>query len=138
MSIEYIELKKDQPNLFWNNAKPKMFLDQDFRIALPDDSLYNYNKTNDHIKKHNQDSLRSFNKQNHVLKFIPFASRKLRDKLNNTNTNTKKSQVPLITQYGKDYIIYICHNDKSALLKISAEDVGNECLDIVDNLYDIN
>ncbi len=136
MSIEYIELKKDQPNLFWNNANPKMYLDEDFRIPLPDNSLYNYSKTNEQIKKHNKLSLKCFNKQNHVLKFMPFASRKLREKLDNTHTNN--SQVPLITQYGKDYIIYICHNDKSALLKIPTEEVDNECLDVVDNLYDIN
>lgn len=136
MSIEYIELKKEQPNFLWNDDHPKMYLDEEFRVELSDDSLCNYNKTSEQINKHSKHYLRSFNKQNHVLNFMPFASRKLREKLD--DTNTKRSQIPLITQYGKDYIIYISHDNKSALLKMPADDVGNECLAVLDSLYDIN
>ncbi len=133
MTIEYIELKKDSTNLFWSNSKPTMFLDESLCISLPETSIYNYTELTTYIKKHNSYCLRSLNKKNLLLEFMPFASHKLRDYLDKSNTST--SQVPLITLYLGDYYIYISHNHVAALLKVSSEEVTNDFLDVIDNLY---
>jgi hypothetical protein len=136
MSIEYIELKEDQPNVFWEDSKPTLYVDQNLLVELPSDSIYHYAKINKQIKQHGRYCLRTLNKQNLVLEFMPFASRQLREYLNDNNDT--KSQVPLITWYNNSYIIYISHNNQSALLKVTSEDVDNDFLDIIDKLYGID
>jgi len=136
MTIEYIELKKDNANVFWNTEKPTMYLDENMRIALPDSSYYNYKEITQSIEKHKRYSLTSLNKKNLFLEFMPFASRKLRDYLDNNNTT--HSKVPLITDYLGNYYIYISHKNYGALLKVSNEEVTNEFLDIIDNIYEIS
>ncbi len=135
MTIEYIELKKDTTNIFWNNANPAMFLDDNLCVPLPMSSIYNYSELTENIKEHSHYCLRNLNKQNLLLEFMPFASRELRDYLNSNNTTN--SQVPLITLYSDHYYIYISHNDSAALLKVSSEDVTNDFLKVIDNLYGI-
>ncbi len=136
MTIEYIELKENATNVFWNSTKPAMFLDDNLCVTVPDASIHHYSKLMDSIRKHNSYCLRSLNKKNLLLEFMPFASRKLRQYLDNDNTT--QSQVPLITSYLGSCYIYISHNHSEALLKVSNEEVTNDFLDIIDNLYGIH
>ncbi len=136
MTIEYIELKENTPNIFWNSTKPAMFLDQNLCVEVPEDTTYHYSTLMASIKKHDSYCLRSLNKKNLLLEFMPFASRKLRTYLDKSNST--QSQVPLITSYLGSSYIYVSHNHSAALLKVSNEEVTNDFLDVIDNLYGIH
>ena len=135
MTIEYIELKEDHSNVFWDSVKPVMYLDDNMRITLTDDAFNNYDLLTQAIQKNNRYCLQSLNKENFTIEFMPFASRRLREYLNNNNTTN--SQVPLITYYSGAYYVYISHKKISALLKVVNEEVTNEFLEVIDNLYEI-